>query len=175
MRTEDHSYRRGRPDAPLILLSVAGRLEERDNRPAAGAARRHLTEILTRLHQLAPDLVPYAEADDYSILNANSGIEYKAKTGRTEPRLSENLTPENLQRIRDHVGGRPVLAFGVLARHTAAAAGIEPKMRGRHPSSLNRIRNSEVPAPTAGERRAKRYDIAAREMLTTRGRTGTDA
>lgn len=173
IRTRDHSYREGKPDAPILLLSVAGRHEERERRPAAGPAKRHLTEILTRLRGPAPDLAPYADADDYPILNANAGIEYKAKTGRTEPLLSENLTAKNLQRIRDHVAGRPVLAFGMMALRTATAAGIESTMHGRHPSSLNRIRNSEVPAPTAAERQAKRYDLAASVMLETRCTTTT--
>lgn len=165
MLIEDHSYREGEIGAPVLMLSVAGRLEQTAKRPAAGGANRHLSEMLARLHAAQPDMLPYAEADRYPILNAHAGVEYKALTKRTEAPLEDYITPANAERLKWYVADRPVMAFGERARRACAAAGIVPIMVGRHPSSMTRIKNIEVPAPTAKARMAKRYDLSVASML----------
>jgi len=149
------------------MLSVAGQAEEAARRPAAGAANGHLDAILTRLHAARPDIFPYAEADSYTLLNAHPGIEYAALTGRTEAPSREYVTPGNIDRVRSAVGARPVVAFGARARRTCRAAGIRPVATGRHPSSLNRMRDASIDAPTPAARASQRYDIAALQMLRT--------
>ncbi len=167
MRDEDHTYRKGdcAANGPVLLLSVAGQAEEAADRPAAGAARRHLDAIISRLHAIIPDLMPYPYADAYPILNAYHGVEYKKLTGRTEALVSEYIKPANVARVVARVAGRPVIAFGGRARRTCCAACITPLMVGRHPSSLNRITNAQARGDTPSERAASRYDVASAGLL----------
>lgn len=167
MRDEDHTYREGdcAPNGPVLLLSVAGQTEEAARRPAAGAARRHLDAIISRLHAVIQELMPYPYADAYPILNAHHGVEYKELTHRTEAPVSEYIKPANVARVVARVAGRPVIAFGSRAKRTCRAAGITPLMTGRHPSSLNRITNAQARGDTPSERAASRYDAASAGLL----------
>lgn len=169
MADEDHSYRSGHgaTGCPVLILSVAGKAEAQAGRPAAGRARDHLDAILSRLHAARPDLFPHADADAYPILNAHPGVEYRGLTGRTEAPASDYVDVANLARVRARVAGRSVVAFGSRARRTCAAAGIVPLMTGRHPSSLNRVRNIDVYGETPADRTASRYDQAAAVLLQT--------
>jgi hypothetical protein len=165
MLIENHAYRNGRAGLPLLMLSVAGRWEAINGRPAAGAAGTHLAQIVKRLHAARPDLAPDAAWEEYPILNAHPGIEYAGLTGRTEAPVTEYLAAANISRVIEYVAGRPVFAFGARARRTCRAASIAWVMTGPHPSSLNRIPNRVVAAETAAGRMRNRYNLAAKLML----------
>lgn len=168
MKVQDRSYREGdKPRTPVILLSVAGRLERDAERPAVGMSKVNLDRILQRMHAARPELIRYEDAYDYPILNAHGGTAFEALTGDTEPPEAEYVAPANLERVKAYVDSRPVMAFGGRAFLTAKRANLTLLMHGLHPSSLNRIPNSEVPADTQTERMTKRYAIAAARMLAT--------
>lgn len=165
-KVQDHSYREGdRPGAPVILLSVAGRLEREENRPAVGASKRNLDRILSLMHSERPDVVPFADAYDYPILNAHPGVAFDALTGNTEPPKSEYVEVANLRRIVAHVDGRRVMIFGGRALLAAERAELSILMHGLHPSSLNRIPDAQVGGDDKDQRMAARYALAASRML----------
>lgn len=172
-KVQDHSYREGdRPGTPVILLSVAGRLEREENRPAVGASKRNLDRILSIMHLERPDAVPFVDAYDYPILNAHAGVAFDALTGDTEPPKSEYVEAANLKRVVAYVDGRRVMIFGNRALLAAERAELNILMHGLHPSSLNRIPDAQVAGDDKDQRMASRYALAANRMLKSLKTTG---
>lgn len=106
-----------------FVYSCPGREEREATRPCAGKTGDNLEEGLEYLMDLAPDIFGSRERYDYLITNAWPQIEfvdqlgvYEGATGRSEAKLSEVHTPENLQRLFDQIAHLEyIVACGVRA------------------------------------------------------------
>lgn len=128
-----------------FMFSCPGQKEETNNRPVTGVTGENLDILLGMLNQKNPTLFPYADRYHYRITNAWSQIEYKAKSGRTEAKLSEIKNPLNIQRIREDIQGMDyVIFFGKSAQAANKYLNLDgvKVIFSRHTSfqSLNRMK-----------------------------------
>jgi hypothetical protein len=76
-----------------------GRHEERLGKPCAGQTGVMLESALLLLHAKKPEIFWSSERQHYLITNAWPHVEYKKKTHRSVPLVSEISSHENLERL----------------------------------------------------------------------------
>lgn len=92
----------GRDRRAAVVLSVRGRVELREGRPAAGITGTILALLGEALALMGFFLLQ--KRGDFTITNAHTGVEYLALTGRTEVSRTEIEDPANLQRLAGEIG-----------------------------------------------------------------------
>lgn len=161
------SYQHGREGCrTAFVLSAPGQDEQKRGHPAAGRTGETLDGLLRRLHAADPARFPFLSRRDYRIVNAVTTILYKAKSKRTEGKLSELMSPDNLARLRAELAGMSwIVALGDKAQLALRHAGIEPTLCGPHPS-LQRLNTLyKVDAGTSEAAREARLDRYALDVL----------
>lgn len=88
----------GKEKKAAVVFSCPGRHEELAGHPAAGATGKNLDTLLSLLSKALhrSDLA----RDNVTITNAWPGVEYPAKTGRSQATTKEVLAPENIERLQ---------------------------------------------------------------------------
>jgi hypothetical protein len=105
-----------------FVFSCPGQKEEHLGYPCAGATGRNLKEALPHLQALLPQCFASGNRCDYVITNSWSGVEYPAKTGRSEASLTQVLSPSNVQRLAGELQGiQTIVIAGQKAKHAVLA------------------------------------------------------
>ena len=119
----------GKQKRVAVVFSCPGRHEEIAGRPAAGTTGRNLDAILELLCKALnrSDLT----RSNITITNAWPKVEYKAKTGRSEPTPKEARAPENIERLQEELEGITdfVIFCGEAAR--AVSQRLQLKLKPR--------------------------------------------
>lgn len=112
-------FERGLKREVAIVLSCPGSREERNNRPASGTTGKNLELLLSKLGPLIR--VANLPRIDVTVTNAFTGIEYKARTGRTEASFEEVLQGANINRLNSELADISDLVIFCGARANAVA------------------------------------------------------
>jgi hypothetical protein len=165
-----------------IVVSAGGRPEERDGHPLAGQSRKPVKKLLEKAHDKDPKKFPSKDLNDVRIINVSKEVHYKKKTGDTEGRDSDNLSPANLKRVGAKLRGmETVIPLGNKPQKVVQAIVTKNKsipevLPGRHPSaqSLNNPKTGGYKSnkKTASERAEDRMDQFADDVLSNRRKRG---
>ena len=102
-----------------FVFICPGRYEEKHGRPCAGQTGVMLDAALSLLVMRMPKLFPDAGRYQYLITNAWPQVEYRAKTKRGVPLISEISRRENVEGLYQEIKSlRNIVACGNLAHHT---------------------------------------------------------
>ena len=114
-----YHFERGQKSQVAIVLSCPGSREELNRRPASGTTGRNLELLLAKL---GPGIgIANLVRDDVTVTNAFTGIEYKARTGRSEASFEEILQGENISRLNSELADIADLVIFCGARANAVA------------------------------------------------------
>jgi hypothetical protein len=90
-------FERGRKSEVAVVLSCPGRKEEKSIRPASGTTGKNLDLLLAKLGPLVG--IPDLARSDVTVTNAFTGVEYKARAGRSEASFAEVRQNDNISRL----------------------------------------------------------------------------
>lgn len=134
-----------------FVFACPGQAEEAAGTPCSGRTGSHLSAALEILHDLKPELFPSADRLQYLITNSWPSVEYKKKTGRYLPRISEVLVEGNLARLTKELAG---VGYAICCGKHATRSVAACKNRGfrgeiismRHLSqrSINKLGRSNI-------------------------------
>lgn len=119
------------------------------------------------MHAADPKKFPTATKADARILNASEQTHYKALTGRTEAKSTDNLSPSNLARVSKQLEGQDVaVALGRKAAEAVRASGFEGRVvEHPHPSMQNINRNYKSDAATPEARAKDRLNQYTNDLI----------
>jgi hypothetical protein len=94
-------FEQGQESKVAVVLSCPGSKEEENDRPASGTTGENLELLLSALRQTLGrnDLT----RKNITITNSSSGIEYRARTGRTEANSDEIMNQCNIDRLNNEL------------------------------------------------------------------------
>ena len=91
-----------------FVCSCPGKIEKEKNALVQGRTGERLTMLIEELNVKMP-LEFGNSKEDYFITNASNCVHYSALTGRSEPKDSEVLLPENLARLNTELHSRKII------------------------------------------------------------------
>lgn len=112
-------FERGRKSEVAIVLSCPGSREEENIRPASGTTGKNLDLLLLKLGPLVG--IPNLARSDVTVTNAFTGVEYKARTGRSEASFAEVRENDNVNRLNAELADISDLVIFCGARATAVS------------------------------------------------------
>ena len=159
-----------------IVVSAPGRAEEKAGHPLAGQCRKPVERLLKKAHERDPKKFPSDDLNDLRVINITPEPHYKKKTGDTEGRDRDNLSPENLKRVGGKLRGMEmIIPLGnkpqkVVKKVIEKAKSNQEVLPGRHPSAQSLNRGCKSNKKTASERAEHRMDQFADDVLGKKGR-----
>jgi uracil-DNA glycosylase len=186
-------FSQGSSNEIAFVFSCPGKDELAAGRPAAGRTGRNLARLLALV---GPQLgLPRLERPEITVANAWPKVEYEEETGRTEAKITEVTTKDNIERMAAEIAHVERLIVFCGDRAWAASTEllrkdlIQAKEIGfcKHPGfqGLNHIRLDCDGAPIVkvGEQRrrgrpesrsvigaencAKRFEVVARDLVAS--------
>ena len=188
-RRQTAHFEEGTEEEITLVLSCPGACEELKGKPAAGKSGENLEGILEEVNKLTG--TGDWTREKVTITNAWDKIEHECKTGRTEAKISEIKSSENLKRLFCEVKQtrRYIVCFGDKAQkaiqnmmkpYSQNKIETQPKIINvRHPSlqSLNQISediHGKAIVKKQKDATQKRIEVVAHDLFNQLELTDTD-